>query len=196
MTSSLWTPDTLRTRLAALDLVTPGVAPARRQAAVAMVLRLVDGDADVLLMRRREHPRDRWSGQISLPGGHQEPGEDLTQTAQRETHEEVGVALDEAGLLLGQLSPVQAKARGKPVSTVITPFVFVCEQAVEPTPGIEAQEAFWFPLGRAAAGEFDSTYRYQRDDVTLQLPAWHYEARTVWGLTHEMLTTLIAVARG
>jgi len=158
-----------------------------RRAAVAIALR----GAEVLLMKRAERPDDRWSGQVSLPGGHAEPVDtDLAATAARETHEELGVTLSDP---VGALPPVQAKARGKPLATTILPAVYTLEGEVDVALGPEAQAAFWFPLDRAAAGDLDSPYRYEHGEVVVELPSWRFEEHVVWGLTHGILTDLLAL---
>lgn len=162
-----------------------------RRAAVAVILRGLA--RDVLLMRRAEDPRDRWSGQISLPGGHHDAADpDLLATAARESMEEVGVDPRTTARLLGQMPALQARARGVIVPMRITPFVFALKQPVSPIPGPEASEAFWFPLERAATGEFDDVYRYRREDGLIRkLPAWRFEGRVIWGLTYQMLSSVI-----
>ncbi|NOT31236.1 MAG: NUDIX domain-containing protein, partial [Planctomycetes bacterium] len=119
---------------------------------------------------------------------------DLLATALRETSEEVGVDLAAAAELLGNLHPVQAKARGRLLPMWITPFVFSLRGELAPAPGPEAAEVFWFPLTRARAGEFAWTHRYQREDEERVLPAWRFEERVVWGLTYEILSELMRVA--
>ena len=61
-------------------------------------------EVDVFLVQRsrtlRHHP-----GQISLPGGRIEPGEEPIEAALRETHEEIGLQPDRVEVL-GQLPPV------------------------------------------------------------------------------------------
>ncbi len=166
--------------------------PERRRAAVAIVLHATPRPSQILLMRRAPDPKDRWSGQVSLPGGHVDPGDvSLLATAQRETREEVGVDLQRSARALGRLPDVQAKARGKLLTLWITPFVFACHEPVTPVPGVEASEAFWFPIERAAHGELASTRLYQKDELTLKLPAWDHDGRIVWGLTYEMLTGFV-----
>ena len=167
------------------------------RAAVAMVLRFVEKQPELLLMRRAERVGDRWSGQISLPGGREEPGdESLLATAIRETREEVGLDLEAHGSLLGQLDRIQARARGELLSMAIAPFVFAQTQETKILVGEEAVEAFWFPLARAAAGEFDSTILKHYDGVAHELDCWHFEGRIIWGLTFEMLRRLLTVAYG
>lgn len=166
-----------------------------RLAAVALLLRRAAAGSEVLLMRRSEREGDRWSGQIALPGGHSDPADaDLVGTARRETLEEVGVDLDLGARLLGELEPVQAKARGALLPMWITPFVFLSASELAPRPGPEAVEVFWFPLERARDGQLASTYRYQRGEEERVLPAWNFEGRVVWGLTYEILTRFLRVA--
>ena len=58
----------------------------------------------------------------------------------------------------------------------------------------EVEEAFWFPLGQARAGELAATHRYVREGVERLLPAWRYGERVVWGLTYEILSGFLRVA--
>jgi 8-oxo-dGTP pyrophosphatase MutT (NUDIX family) len=62
-----------------------------RQAGVLLLLFPVETGLSLVLNRRSANPHDVHSGQISLPGGAQEPGEILVDTALRETCEELGV---------------------------------------------------------------------------------------------------------
>lgn len=177
--------------------------PARR-AAVAAVLRVDEADAStdgcgvihVLLMRRVEHPRDPWSGHVSFPGGTQEPGDaDLLATAVRETHEEVGIDLSADARLICPLAPITAMGRGVALDMDITPFVFVLERPRPLRVNDEVAHAFWFPLARAAAGEFDADYPYVHGRITRVLPCWRFDDQVVWGLTYRMLHDLLRIAR-
>ncbi len=64
-----------------------------RQAGVLLVLYqpTFTEELHLVLIRRPEYPGVH-SGQISFPGGRHEPGETLTETALRETEEEVGIS--------------------------------------------------------------------------------------------------------
>src|SRR5690606_6098094 len=61
-----------------------------RASAVLAPVYEVDGEAHVVLTRRAQHLRSH-RGEVSFPGGGQEPGEDLWQTALREAEEEVAL---------------------------------------------------------------------------------------------------------
>lgn len=74
-------------------------------------------DADLFLVQRsaalRDHP-----GQIALPGGRIEPGEDPVTTALRETHEEIGLPPARAQVL-AQLPPAMVPISSFVVHPVI-----------------------------------------------------------------------------
>jgi 8-oxo-dGTP pyrophosphatase MutT (NUDIX family) len=166
---------------------------ARSRAGVAAVLRFAPA-TEVLLMERAARPGDRWSGHISLPGGREASSDpDLLATAVRETREEVGLDLARHGDYLGRLDGIRAVARGQPLSMVIVPHVFACEDCPELVLGEEAVGTFWLPLAEAASGRLDDTYKYKLGPATWKLPCWRYQGHTVWGLTYQMLSQLLAV---
>ena len=183
-------------RLAAHEPEDPSDLLVRSRSAVAAILRFGAG-VEVLLMTRAEHPGDRWSGHVSMPGGrHEERDSDLLATAVRETREETGVDLTRGARVLGRLAAVKAIAKGKILPMTITTYVFhlMEEQPIVLSP--EAVETFWFPLERAARGELDAVYEYRLGPIPVDLPCWRWEGRTVWGLTHQMLGGLIRVVSG
>jgi 8-oxo-dGTP pyrophosphatase MutT (NUDIX family) len=165
----------------------------RKCAAVSVLLHDEAAGPRVLLMKRAERIGDPWSGHISLPGGRHDPRDpDLLATAIRETHEELGIDLSGARLL-GRLPSLQPFTSG-PNGIEVTPFVFATHAAVEPTPGPEAESAFWLPVELAASGALDDTYTYPGTSRTF--PSWRYESFTIWGLTWRILGDLLAASRG
>ena len=52
-------------------------------------------DLEMLFVKRSVYPGDPWSGQVAFPGGKAEPDEAFTETAIRETQEEIGIDLNE-----------------------------------------------------------------------------------------------------
>ena len=71
---------------------------------------------------RRRHDLRRHPGEISFPGGRQDPGETLIETALREAHEEVGLPPDAVDVL-GALQPTPTMV----TSYAIYPFVGLIE---------------------------------------------------------------------
>ena len=165
--------------------------PAPRRAAVAAILRGPPTELEILLMRRREHPRDPWSGHVSMPGGRHDPEDvDLLATAIRETHEEVGLALEPDHQLVCELMAVQARARGKIVPMDVTPFVFRHVRG-EPRPGIEAEEVFWLPLDAVVSGRHDKPFEFRDESGPRELPGVEHDGRLAWGLTLHMIRMML-----
>ncbi|WP_437497582.1 NUDIX hydrolase [Sorangium sp. So ce1099] len=194
-------------REAALDAMTQ-----ERQAAVAAILRAPaappgtapglaggqdPGEAELLLIRRAEHPRDPWSGHMALPGGRRDATDaSLLETAIRETREEVGIDLAAHGALLARLPDLPAVVRGRRVGMIIAPFVFALRTTPELTLNDEVAEALWTPLGPLARGECASTYAYTHEGNVVHLPCLRVDERVVWGLTYRMLEQLFEVLHG
>jgi 8-oxo-dGTP pyrophosphatase MutT (NUDIX family) len=170
-------------------------APGR--AAVAVVVRDAPDGPQVLLIRRTEHPHDPWSGHMAFPGGREDPGdENLIATAIRETQEELALDLLQAGRLLGQLAPLPAMARGRPVNLTIVPFVFELTIQTELTYSAEVAEAVWVPIGPLLDGRLRTTFAVERDGgERVELPAHDIDGRVVWGLTYRMLDSLLTLLR-
>lgn len=180
---------------------TSGSAEGGSQAAVALVLRapsLEGGDAEVLLIRRAEHPDDPWSGHMAFPGGRRDPAdESLEMTAMREAFEEVGLALAAHARLLARLDDVPAIARGKRLGLSITPFVFELADVDAPLlPNDEVAEALWVPVGPLARGEGAGTVSYDYEGQKVELPCLRVGDRIVWGLTYHMLQSFFSALRG
>jgi 8-oxo-dGTP pyrophosphatase MutT (NUDIX family) len=167
------------------------------RAAVAIVVREATDGPQVLLIRRADHPGDAWSGHMAFPGGREDPqDENLLATAIRETLEEVGLDLGQAGRLLGQLAPLPAMARGRPVGMMIVPFVFELVSDAELLYSEEVVEAVWVPLDPLLQGQLRTTLTVDRDGgERVDLPAHDVGGRVVWGLTYRMLDSLFELLR-
>ena len=187
----------LRQRLVTWDEVADQIPEHHSRAAVAICLGPGADGLGVLMMRRVEHPEDPWSGQISLPGGREEPEDSsLSVTARRETLEEVGLDLGAEGPCeteeLGLLPPIQARSRGGFMDTTIVPFVHLLTEQPPTAPGPEATETFWLPLARVRSGELDGHFPYEKKDgAMVHLPCWNFEERCIWGLTFRIVTELM-----
>jgi 8-oxo-dGTP pyrophosphatase MutT (NUDIX family) len=159
------------------------------QAAVSLILR--NGrELEVLLIRRAESEGDPWSGQMALPGGRWDPGdENLLATAIRETREETGVRLDQEGIVLGKLESITPNSTRLP-PIFIFPFVFGVEEG---TPAVvaspEVDEVLWTPLSHFSNPDASGTVeiRHGEEDARI-FPCLRVEDRVVWGLTYRILT--------
>jgi 8-oxo-dGTP pyrophosphatase MutT (NUDIX family) len=169
----------------------PGKTP---RAAVALVLRDAPGGIELLFIRRAEHEKDPWSGQMGFPGGRSEPHDaDAVATAVRETLEETGLDLARDAGPLGALDEVKALARGRPVDLVIAPFVHRLRRRLDGAPSHEVVSLHWLPLERLLLPGTRSTLQYQFEETVLELPCLRIDGLVIWGLTLRMFESLRAV---
>lgn len=168
---------------------------AARKAAVAAVLRGDREGVELLFIRRAEHPRDPWSGQMGLPGGRVDPGDrDPLAAAVRETREELALDLDAHARLLGPLSEVRTHLPlGRPPHSV-APFVFALEREATLVPNHEVQEALWVPLAFLADRGNRRSMTWVRGGVPLPMPCYHWGERIIWGLTLRIVDELLDLA--
>ncbi|MGE5727301.1 MAG: NUDIX hydrolase, partial [Gemmatimonas sp.] len=98
--------------------------PNVRDAAVAAIFRIAEGDAlELLMIERARYAGDPWSGHIAFPGGRRELRDaTLLDTALRETREETGIDLLTFGRVLGALDRVNPVSPALPPLS-ISPFV-------------------------------------------------------------------------
>lgn len=168
-------------------------APPSGRAAVALVLRAspTDQHLELLVIRRSEHPRDPWSGQIAFPGGRAEPHDpDLLTTAMRETHEETGLDLQAEAQLLGALDEVRAMARLRPVDLSIQPFVFRVHGPGQARPSPEAMQVHWLSLDELLRVENRAVMDFAWQGATLKFPCLRLASVVIWGLTYRMFMGL------
>lgn len=168
----------------------PSSVDATTRAAVAMLLQPQDHDLHMLFIHRAHHPQDPWSGHMAFPGGRKDPEDaDLRMTIHRETKEEVGIDLDLHGEYLGRMAELQAMARGRPISMIVAPFVYLVSPEATPNPDpVEVQDTIWVPLEFMQRDEVESIVsRPMPDGATVEVPALVYGGKTIWGLTYRML---------
>jgi 8-oxo-dGTP pyrophosphatase MutT (NUDIX family) len=178
--------DVVRARLArAPRQVEP--TPLVRWAAVAVVI-APDPDA-LLVVRRAERQGDPWSGQMALPGGRRDEGEDLLFTALRETEEEVGIVVAPEALLgvLDDVAPITPVL--PPIA--VRPFVFRIERRPPLRPNDEVAEAHWVPLATLLAPDTRVQVDIDHRGSVRRVPAYRLAEGTVWGMTERILSDLL-----
>jgi 8-oxo-dGTP pyrophosphatase MutT (NUDIX family) len=183
----------VRERLAGTGPVvrSPREGQVDRASAVLAPLYEHAGETWVVLTRRSAALRVH-SGEVSFPGGGQEPGEDLRDTARREACEEIG--LDPASVeLIGELDHLSTITS----NSFIVPYVGALPARPELSPSpAEVEAVLHVALSELLDPEH---FREERWDIFgVDRPIWFFElvGDTVWGATAAMLRQLLGFATG
>ncbi len=175
------------------DADPPGHVSGRLDAAVSIVVRARD-DLDFLLIKRAKSERDPWSGHMALPGGRWDHTDSsLIHTATRETLEETGVDLDRIGSPLGRLHDVATTSPLLPKLRIAS-FVFgVPADAEAAVASDELEQVHWIPLDTLRAPGTSTSVEVSLPGGVRVFPSYHVVGEHVWGLTHRILTQLLAL---
>lgn len=158
-----------------------------RQAAVLMLFYPKNGVTHLALIVRNSYPGVH-SSQIGFPGGKVElEDKDLSETALRETYEEVGVSPDKVQIV-------------KPFSTIyippsnflVSPFMGISHQELTFIPDLdEVKRVLEFPLSlfldENTITKVKMSTSYAND---IEVPAFMVEKYVVWGATAMMMSEL------
>jgi 8-oxo-dGTP pyrophosphatase MutT (NUDIX family) len=175
----------------ALDFEPPKDA---KVAAVMLILHQPSDNQEwhTLLIQRTAHPHDRHSGQISFPGGRQEPQDaDLMATALRESEEEVGMGASTLQVV-GKLTDLYI-----PVSNfLVHPFVAISHEPIQ----IRTQPSEVQSVLLPAVGHFMDPENIKRKTIQmgagmnlLDVPCYQYKDQTIWGATAMILSEFTAI---
>lgn len=167
-----------------------------RGAAVAIVLREVAGDPEVLFIERARRDGDPWSGHMAFPGGRIDPVDaHARDAAERETREEVGVDLAGAEPL-GRLDDLRGRHAAAPDrGLVISAFVYHAVDLPPLQPNWEVEQAFWFPVPALLDAGRRVEYAV-RPDSELRFPGILVgtpDRHVVWGLTYRFLEVFFEI---
>jgi 8-oxo-dGTP pyrophosphatase MutT (NUDIX family) len=131
----------------------------------------------------------RHAGQISLPGGAQDEGETLVETALREAYEEIGIEKG-AVRVLGELTPVHVIVSG----FTLHPIVGVCDAppTFAPAPHEVAE------VLEVAIDELRDASRIRRgirvrEGLAIEYPYFDLLGHQVWGATAMVLGEFICL---
>ncbi len=156
-----------------------------------LILVYPSGDDHKVLLHRRSQRVVHHKGDIAFPGGVQEEGESLLETALRETHEEIGV--DPADVVvLGRLDDTPTSA-----NYLITPYVGTIPSPYEFRPNSEEVDAL---LEAPVSGLLEPSNR--REDARLadgelkRIPCFACEGQLVVGATAMILADLVELLKG
>ncbi len=122
-------------------------------------------------------------GQISLPGGSNEKGESLLETALRETEEEIGVNKNEISIL-GQITPLFIPVTG----FMMTPFIgFTSKEPIIKLDSMEVEELFSVNILDLINNDKLITHR-QLNGRDVTIPYFNLNNQQVWGATSMVLS--------
>jgi 8-oxo-dGTP pyrophosphatase MutT (NUDIX family) len=132
------------------------------------------------------------AGQISLPGGRNDPGETTEQCALRELHEELGVPAERISVL-GHLPPILVFAS----NYYVTPIVATCTASpvFRPNPA-EVEELFEVPLMEILNEDRWKQCQIEHGKLRFAAPCISFGDWHVWGATGVILGDLIQILKG
>ncbi len=151
--------------------------------AVLILIYKKDSELQFILTERAQ-TLDYHKGQISLPGGSQENNEILSQTALRETHEEVGI--DSAQItIIGELSPLFVPVTG----FMIYPFVGMISKQFQITiDKNEVASAFSVSLNEMMDDSLEKQEKRDLRGYKVEIPYFLLAGKKVWGATAMILS--------
>lgn len=150
-----------------------------------------EGETYVVLTRRSSALRVH-SGEVSFPGGRQEPGEDLTQTALRESHEEID--LDPADVeIVGELDHLSTITS----NSFIVPYVGVLRESpsLRPSPA-EVDAVLRVPIAELLRPDVFREEQWPLFGRDRSIFFFELVGDTVWGATAAMLRQLLGIVTG
>lgn len=162
-------------------------AGVRGSAVLLPIYETDDGGLNIVLTRRSARMRSH-SGEVSFPGGGQDPGETFFETAVREAYEEID--LTDPVEVVGELDHLQTVTS----RSFIVPIVGLLPRRPTLTPNPdEVDYVIDVPVAEFL---LDEVYREERWGLPpLDRPLYFFElyGDTVWGATAYMLRNLLAV---
>jgi 8-oxo-dGTP pyrophosphatase MutT (NUDIX family) len=181
-----FSPELLKSRLT-LNLTPPPVPAGLMPAGVLVPLFLAGEEPHLLFTQRTWKVKDH-RGQISFPGGVQDPEDpDLLATAIRETQEEIGLDPDDVEIL-GSLQPI-ATITGYWITAY--PALIPYPYDFSPNPR-EVRRLLFLPVQGFSPRRRWSIGTYQFKGRTTQVCYWRYRKTVIWGATARILLELLA----
>jgi len=162
-----------------------------RPGSVLILLYEDGGEIKFPLIKRAEYPGAH-GGQISLPGGKTEPGEDAIQTALREAQEEIGIIIPQVNVLgrLSEFHVIPSNFMITPVVATIASVPHFIPDPYEVAKILTAKVSDLLKDDAVVTKEILAAGKYR-----MQAPHFDVEGEIVWGATAMMLNELRLILR-
>jgi 8-oxo-dGTP pyrophosphatase MutT (NUDIX family) len=137
-------------------------------------------------MHERNHP-----GQIALPGGAKEEGEELDYTAVREASEEVGIEVQSVEII-GKLTPLPVPVSGY----LIYPFIGILKK--EPEWILNKSEVDELIITKVSELIDEDNYyseTWQLHGNNVEVPHFRIKNKVIWGATASVLNEFIDLTK-
>jgi 8-oxo-dGTP pyrophosphatase MutT (NUDIX family) len=168
------------------------VAGPRTRAAVAMIIRELPDDLELLFIERAADARDPWSGHLAFPGGKVEQGEQPRQAAERETREEIGLLL-ESERYLGRMSDIVGA--NLPVRVSCFAYAAVSTE-IHPVVSPEVRDVFWVRLSDILDPDRHQVALVGFSEKSLEVPAIilpQLGKPVLWGITYRLVMQFLEI---
>lgn len=146
---------------------------------------------NIVLIQRATYPGAH-SGQISFPGGKLEPGDkDLTDTALRETEEEIGVSAKDIRIL-GKLTPLFIPVSNIEVYPVVGCISYKPEFKPDKT---EVKSIIETPLDYLLRQDIVKKKTTVIQNTNIRIPYFNFNGRHIWGATAMILSEFLEIIK-
>ncbi len=155
-----------------------------------LLLMMPSNNGFEILFTLRSEKLNSHSGQISFPGGRQDEGESIIETALRETKEEVGINSEKINVI-GNLSPLLVP----PSNSLITPIVAFSDKITDfILSENEVQEVFTIEFNKFLSSEYFFKETKNINGLDVEVPYWNIHPKTkLWGATAIIMQEFIDI---
>jgi 8-oxo-dGTP pyrophosphatase MutT (NUDIX family) len=166
---------------------------ARRAAGLVLLFPDDAGDTRIVLTERPDGMRH--AGQVSLPGGKEDPGDEFpVGTALREAREEVGLDVHQAGVrVVGRLDEVDVRVSG----FLLTPVIALAERPPVLVASPREVASVLVPLVDVFLPDAPvKVVEEDRGGYRIRYGGYPWEGHLIWGATARVLAQLGAILGG
>ncbi len=161
---------------------------ARPSAVLVGLFESVNGVEAILTRRSQELKNHR--GEISFPGGRLESGETVIDAALRETHEEIGLAPDDAKII-GELNSMSTVVSNSHIVPVVARYSSAPSMRAMNS---EVDRVFSVPLLELTRQDTYCQEHWVFSDREFQLNFFYLDDETIWGATARILFQVMMLA--